>query len=447
MLNTYPPHFPTFNLQPSTCNLQLATFDLPRNTLPGPDDILRAELPNGIIVLARANFNSPSVVISGYLPAGSLFDSDEKLGLADFTAAALMRGTQARSFQQIYDTLESCAASLGFGGGTHSTSFSGRSLAEDLPLLLELLAESLRQPTFPADQVEKLRAQLLTGLALRAQDTGEMASLTFDQILYAGHPYSRPEDGYPETIQAITRDDLAEFHRQTYGPRGLVLSIVGAIEPEAALSGVSAALGDWLNATQSSAPALPPLAALSETITRKVAIPGKSQTDIVLGCPGPARCDSHYLAASLGNSVLGQFGMYGRLGEVVRERNGLAYYAYSSLSGGIGPGPWYVSAGVDPANVETAINLIREELVRFVSEPVSAEELADSQANFVGRLPLGFEANANVAGSLLHIEHHQLGLDYYRRYPDLIRAITPAEVLAAAQHYLQPDKLGIAIAG
>jgi zinc protease len=418
-----------------------------RNTLPGPDDTARAELPNGIVVLARANFNSPSVVISGYLPAGSLFDPDEKLGLADFTASALMRGTQSRDFQAIYDALESAGASLGFGGGTHSTSFSGRSLAEDLPLLLELLSESLRQPTFPADGVEKLRAQLLTGLAIRAQDTAEMASLTFDQIIYANHPYARPDDGFPETIQAITRDDLAQFHRQTFGPRGMVLVVVGAVDPQAAIAGVSAVFGDWQNEGQLTLPPLPGVSALSENITRKLAIPGKSQTDIILGVAGPDRRSPHYLPASLGNSVLGQFGLYGRLGENIREKNGLAYYAYSSLSGGSGPGPWFVSAGVDPANVDTAIDLIRQEIARFVTEPVTCEELADSQANFIGRLPLGFESNASVAGALLHLEHYQLGLDHYRRYPDLISTITPEEVLVAAQAYLHPDKLGIAIAG
>jgi zinc protease len=415
--------------------------------MPGPDDTARVELPNGIVVLARANFNSPSVVVSGYLPAGSLFDPDEKLGLADFTAAALMRGTQSRDFQSIYDALESAGASLGFGGGTHSTSFSGRSLAEDLPLLLGLLTESLRQPIFPAAQIEKLRAQLLTGLAIRAQDTAEVASLTFDEIVYANHPYARPDDGYPETIQAITRDDLAYFHRQTYGPNGMVLVVVGAVDPQAAIEGVAAVLGDWQNESQPAIPPLPDVLPLNENTIRKVAIPGKSQTDIVLGAAGPERRAPDYIAASLGNSVLGQFGLYGRLGEIIREKNGLAYYASSSLSGGNGPGPWYVSAGVDPANVDTAIDLIRQEIARFVNDPVTPEELADSQANFVGRLPLGLESNASVAGALLHLEHYQLGLDHYRRYPDLINAITPQDVLAAAQHYLHPDRLGIAIAG
>jgi len=417
------------------------------HALPGPDDIIREMLPNGIVILARANFNSPSVVINGYLDVGSLLDSDEKLGLADFTAAALMRGTQQRNFQQIYDSLESVGASLGFGGGTHSNAFSGRALSEDLPLLLALLAEVLRQPAFPQDQVERLRAQLLTGLAIRAQDTGEMASMTFDQIVYAGHPYSRPDDGYPETVQAIRRDDLVEFQRRYYGPRGMLLALVGSIDPARAVEEVAQALGDWQNPSQPDMPALPPWTPLQGVETRRVAIPGKSQADMILGTAGPQRSAPDFLAASLGNNILGQFGLMGRIGEVVREQAGLAYYAGSSLSGGLGPGPWHVSAGVDPANIDQAIGLIRTEIARFVNEPVTANELSDSQANYIGRLPLSLESNAGVAGALINLERYALGLDYYRRYPDLIRAITRQDVLDAARHYLHPDRLGIAVAG
>lgn len=417
------------------------------NALPGPDDITRAVLPNGIVILARANFNSPSVVVNGYLEVGSLFDAEDQLGLADFTAAALMRGTQQRVFQQIYDALESVGAGLGLGGGTHSTSFSGRALSEDLSLLLGLLAEVLRQPSFPPEQVERLRAQLLTGLAIRAQDTGEMAALTFDQIVYAGHPYSRPDEGYPETVQAIGRDDLVEFQHRYYGPCGMVLALVGGIDPARAVEVAAQALGDWQNSAQPALPPLPVWTPLTQAETRRVTIPGKSQADIILGTAGPPRSAPDFLAASLGNNILGQFGLMGRIGEVVREQAGLAYYAGSSLSGGLGPGPWSVSAGVDPAHIDQAVDLIRAEISRFVTEPVTAAELADSQANYVGRLPLSLESNAGVAAALINLERYALGLDYYRRYPELINAVTRQEVLEAARNYLHPDRLGIAVAG
>jgi zinc protease len=416
-------------------------------SLPGPDDIYRATLPNGITVLSRSNFNSPSVVISGYFSTGSLLESDDKLGLADFVCSALMRGTQKRSMQQIYDALESVGAGFGYDSGTYTSSFSGRSLAEDLPLLLKILAETIQFPAFPTNQIERLRTQLLTGLAIRAQDTADMADLIFDEILFAGHPFSRPEDGWPETIQAITRLDLQDFHRRTFGPRGMVITIVGAVEPKKAVEFVQRALGSWKNPRQVEQPEIPGQSPLKKIKRRVHKIAGKSQSDLVIGTIGPRRKDSEYLAASLGNSILGQFGMMGRIGDVVREKSGLAYYASSSLSAGIGPGAWTVSAGVNPANVQKAADLIISELNRFVRNGVTKQELSDSQDNYVGRLPLSLESNGGVAGALLNIERNELGLDYYREYAGKIRAVKQQDIQAAAAKFIDPERLAIAIAG
>lgn len=424
-----------------------ASPTLPIHSLPGPKDITRETFANGMVVLSRANYNSPSVVITGYLPAGGIYDPQDKLGLANFTATSLMRGTQQQDFHQIFDTLESCAASLGFGGGVHSIGFSGKALAEDLDLLLSLFAQALRQPVFPNDQVERLRAQALTSLAIMAQDTAHMAALTFDQLVYAGHPYSRPEEGTPQTIQAIEQTDLVDFHRRHYGPRGLALAIVGAVDPEQAVEKTARALGDWQNPLQPLPAELPALTRLEQRTTRQVSIPGKSQADLLIGAAGPARASMDFMPAMVGNNILGQFGMMGRIGEAVRERAGLAYYAASHLSGGTGPGPWSMSAGVDPENISKVIDLVIEEIQRFTSEPVSADELADSKSDFVGHLPLSLESNAGVASALINLERHQLGLDYYYRYAGLINAVSVKQIMESAQQYLDPDRLGIAVAG
>ena len=417
------------------------------SSLPGPDDIYREALPNGITVITRSNFNSPSVVISGYFEAGALFDPDEKLGLADFVTSALMRGTKKHSFDEIYNILESAGAGLGFSTGVHKSGFSGRSLAEDLPLLLGLLSETMTEPNFPKVEMEKLRAQILTGLAISAEDTSDMASETFDKILFKNHPYSRPDEGTPESIQGITRNDLVKFHREHFGPRGMVIAIVGAVKPEEAVRQVKRALGGWQVKGQKEALALPELKPLKKTVRKHHRIPGKSQSDIVIGTNGPKRRDAEFMSARLGNNVLGQFGMMGRIGESVREKAGLAYYAYSSLNAGIGPGSWEVNAGVNPGNVEKATGLIIDELKRFVQDGVTEAELADSKANFIGRLPLSLESNGGVAGALLNIERHDLGLDYYLRYVDLVNEVTCDDVLNAARKFIDPDKLAIAVAG
>lgn len=416
-------------------------------SLPGPKDIYQAVLWNGITVLARSNFNSPSISMGGYLPVGAIFESDEKLGLAGFIASSLMRGTQMRSFDAIYNELESVGASMGFDSGVHNTSFGGRSLVEDLPLLLKLLSESLQAPTFPKDEIERLRTQLLTGLAIRAQDTSDMADMTFDQMLFDGHPYARPSDGFPETIRSITRRDMQEFHRLHFGPRGLVIAIVGAIHPKKAVAEVECVLGGWQVSGQAEAPPLPPHKPIKKKMKRHFMIAGKSQTDLVVGMLGPSRKDPEYLPASLGNSVLGQFGMMGRIGDAVREKAGLAYYAYSSLNSGLGPGTWEVNAGVNPANLKKAIDLIERELRRFVKQGVTKQELADSQANYIGRLPLSLESNSGVVSAILNIHRYDLGLDYYQRYQEMVRGVTRADVLEAARKYIDPDRLVFATAG
>lgn len=425
----------------------MTTNNSGRHALPSSADTLLVTLPNGITVLARANDNSPSVAVSGYLPVGALFDTDEKLGLSDFVSLALMRGTIRQDFQQLFESLESVGASFGYSGGTHTTGFGGKALAEDLDLLLKIFADTIRTPIFPGEQLERLRAQIMTHLAIRAQDTSDMASLTFDELVYEGHPYSRPEEGNPETVARITRDDLVEFHQHHYGPQGLVIAIVGAINPQTAADLVKQHLGDWVNPSQPVQPELPPVRHLPGIVTRQVLIPGKHQADFLLGCAGPQRHDPDFIAAALGNNILGQFGMYGRIGDVVREQHGLAYYAFSSLSGGIGPGPWYVSAGTDPQHTDKAIQLVRQEIKRFTQEPVSMQELEDSQANFIGRLPLSMESNAGVAAALINLVRYDLGMDYYLEYPDLVRAVTPEHILHVARRFLDPDRLAIATAG
>ena len=420
---------------------------LKTESLPGPHDITRTVLENGIVLLVRPNTNSLSVAISGFLQAGSLYDPEPKLGLADFTATTLMRGTTNRTFSEIYNELESMGASLGVSPGAHTAGFGGKSLADDLPHLLELLADALIYPVFPQKAIEKVRSQLLTGLDLRAQDTGEMASLGFDQIAYAGHPYRHPSDGYPETIQAIKRKDLVDFQARHYGPKEMVIVITGAVQPEKAHQLVEDSLGSWSNPDQPEVFQVPEAPLLSENTRTHHPMEEKSQADIVLGVVGPRRKWEGFYPALLGNSILGQFGMMGRIGESVRSQAGLAYYAYSSLSSSIGPGPWTVSAGVDPDNLEKAVDLILVELRKFISEPVTSQELSDVQSNYIGRLPLSLESNSGVASALLTMERYQLGLDYLQGYEKMIREVTAESVLEASRQYLDPDRLVISTAG
>jgi len=417
------------------------------SSYPGSNDIHRHVLPNGIVVLIYENAASQSVVVDGLIRAGALAETREHAGLSSFTSAMLMRGTEKRPFAQIYETTESIGASMGFSSGYFSTGFAAKGLTEDFDLLLDLLAQSLRHPTFPAEEVEKMRGQYLTALHMRADNTQQMVSLRFHEALYPDHPYGRSTSGYFDSIEAITREQVAAFHADYYHPQGMILTIVGGVEVEKVLAGITAVFGDWNHPNPKPMPAMPPAHPLHNNERVFVELPDKSQSDILIGLAAPARSAPDYLDASVMNTILGVFGMMGRIGKVVREEKNLAYYAYSRLQGGLGPSPMYAAAGVAPDKVDEAIEAILGEIERIRTELVPLEELADSQAYRTGSLPVGLETNEGLAGIITDMELYELGLDYLQRFSDTINAITPERVRAAAQKYWNTDQVVIAVAG
>lgn len=419
---------------------------MPDSTYPGPETIGRHILDSGITVLTYENNAAASFVLEGLVRAGALAESREQAGLASYTAEMLMRGASLRSFDQIYEALEAVGASLNIDGRRHVTDFSARGLAEDLDLILELLADSLRNPTFAADQIEPVRGEFMTNLQIRANDTRHMAALTFREMLYQDHPYGQSVDGYQDSIAAINREDLMAFHEAYYGPRGMILTVVGAIPPAEIVAKVEEAFGDW-SPEQQELPVVPP-ASRPESVKRAHHnMPQKSQSDIVIGLPGPLRSAPDYLEASMANTILGVFGMSGRLGQNVREKQGLAYYAFSRLQGGLGPSPWYASTGVSPNKVDQAIRSILQEIERIRTEPIAEDELTDCQAFRTGSLPVSLETNGGMASVFTDMELYDLGLDYLQQLTDKLMAMTPESVQAAAQKYLDAEQVAIAVAG
>jgi zinc protease len=236
------------------------------------------------------------------------------------------------------------------------------------------------------------------------------------------------------------------FYADGYGPAGMVIVVVGAVETDDVLAQIEMAFGDWEGQTYQREP-LPEVPRIDRVRSRTVVIPDKTQSDIVLGYPGPSRLHPDFLDARVCNTILGVFGLMGRLGEKLRDEQGLAYYSYSHLGGGPGPGPWRIVAGVNPVDVDRALASIRAEIRRICEEPVSAEELSDSQAYLTGSMPLQLETNGGVASAILTMERYGLGLDYLQRYRDLINEVTPERVQATAQRWLDPDAYAIAVAG
>ena len=417
-------------------------------SIPNSKNISRTELDNGLTLLVYENAAVQSVNLMGSIHAGSLYEKPEQSGLASLTAAALMTGTVSRDFDALHSGLEDVGADLSIRGHVHKIGFSGKALAEDLPRLLDIAQDALRNPVFPGEHVARLRGERLTWLQFSNFDTRYRAAKAMREALYpASHPYHHGTQGDEETIQGISSEDLRRFHAEHFGPRGMIVVIVGAVAAADAAALASEAFGAWENPSQPAARDVSLPEARGADGRQIVCVPGKTQSDISMGILGPARVAADYLPAQLANSILGEFGMMGRIGKSVREEKGLAYYAFSRLGGGHGPDPWSISAGVNPENVDLAIDSMLLEIERLTGEAVSDDDLADNQSYFTGRLPLRLESNEGIASHIHSMESFALGLDYLANYEAMIYGISKADVLAAAQRYLDAENMVIAVAG
>ena len=418
----------------------------PPSALPTAETILRTTLPNGLTVLVRENHTSPVAVLQGALRAGAVQETPAQAGLATFVASLLTRGSARFSYDAFNAAVENIGASLIISADVHSIDVGVTSLAEDFDDLLALLADSLRHPTFPAEHIERLRQMKLVGIQEREQDTASVAARRFSETLFGReHPYGRALDGYLDSVRALQHQELRDFHARCFTPQGAVFAITGDVDAAHVLDVIHTHFGDW-RANASAAPALAhPAAPGSERL--HASMPGKVQSDIVIGGRSVRRADPDFYAVRVANCILGQFGMMGRLGERVREEQGLAYYSYSAAIAEQEDGLWFAAAGVNPDDVEPAIASILAEFDRLGSEPVGAAELADSQAYLTGIVPLTLETNEGVASTLLNMEWYGLGLDYLQRYPALITGVTAADVQRVAARHLHPAARIISTAG
>ncbi len=415
-----------------------------------PDSIATATrhvFPNGLVALVQRNSSAPTVSVRGEVRVGAVSEPVERNGLAVFTGAALIRGAGERTFQQIVAETEERGCSVNAGGGLHSSGFGGKALAEDLPLILAILADMVQRPTFPSVEVERLRGQFLMGLRENEQETSTQASRAVREMLYpTEHPYSRLSSGTVASVQPITRDDLAAFHAH-YHPALTSIAVVGDVDPPAVIEALEQTFGSWSNAQPPLTQSLPAVTPLSGIQRRDIPMTGKVQSDVIWAVHGLRRDDADYYPAMLANMILGRLGMGGRLGENVRENQGMAYYCYSGLEADVGAGPWAAAAGVNPDNVERATAAILHEVAQFATEGPTTEELDDARAYLTGSLVLGLETSDGIAGMLLAIERYGLGLDYIARYPAIINGVSREAITDVVQRYLSTENYVIATAG
>lgn len=408
---------------------------------------VRETLANGATVLVQETAFSPAVTFGVSFRAGSLYEPDDLTGLSWLVGRVIDRGTATRSADAIAEALDDRGVSLRVSTNRHLMTVSCTCLAEDFSDVLALVADIARNPVFPQDQLEKRRAEVISRIRQDQDNPAVRAAEALQSLLYgADHPYGRPAKGTVDTIERARREDLVAYHAQRFAPASLVVVVVGDVNAPQVIDRVGRALDGWSAPTPRER-AVPPVPAATSRRQADIEIPGKSQSDIAYGFTTIDRLDPRFYAFWVMNNILGQFGLGGRLAENIRERQGMAYYAFSAFDPSLGPGPLVIRAGVDPKNVQRAVAAIDAEVGTLGRDGPTERELAESRQYLIGSLPRMLETNESITTFLQTAEFFGLGLDFDRRLPSILQAVTMEEVRAAAADVLHPERATLAVAG
>ena len=407
----------------------------------------RHALDNGAVVVSKEARTVPAVTIQIAVRAGSIYDPDARLGLSHLTSRVLDRGTARRTSDDVAEALDARGVSLTVGANRHALTLSCTCLSEDFEPMLALLGEIVMEPSFPEEEVEKRRGEVLNAIRQDEDNPAALAVQNLFAMLYPdAHPYGRPAKGTQESVSGITRHDLLSFHHARFAPSTLTAVIVGDVERERAITAARRVLGGWRKAASSEITLAAPTKASSRRV-RVIPMMNKVQADIAYGFTTIVRSDPRYYAYMLMNNALGQYGIGGRLGDNIRERQGMAYYVFSAFDANVVEGPLFVRAGVNPANVDRAIASIDDEVRNMAMEGLSAAELDDCKQYLIGSIPRLLETNGAIATFLQTAEFFGLGLDHDVRLPDLLGSVTLADVNLAAREALDPDRAAVVVAG
>ena len=407
----------------------------------------KSALPDGADLIVSEKHDLPLVAFSlTFLGGANQFEPADKTGLASLTAAMMSEGTKSKDGEALSNALQLLGTSVSTTVAGESGAMSFVSTTDKLAQTLDIVADMLLNSTFPAEALERLRAQRLVALTQARAQPGAIAGRVFPKVLYGNaHPYGRVAT--EASLKAITRDDVVAFHNQYFQPGRALVTVVGDVTATGVKPVIEKALAAWPKAGARPAFTYPAPPQVQKTTIFLVDRPGAAQSTFAIGHPGPPRNTPDYYALQVMNTMLG--GMFqSRLNANIREEKGYSYGVTSNFAFGKGPGAFRTGGDIVGDKTDVALVEFMKELRGMLGErPVTDEELNTAKESLIQRLPATFASVSAINSALTSLWSQGLPDDYFQQYSKAIAAVTKSDVLRVAKKYIEIDRLAIVIVG
>jgi zinc protease len=405
----------------------------------------RVELPNGLVLLLYENHRLPIVVASAHVQHVTMLEPEDKAGVAALTGYLLDEGTAKHGGTQIAEIIEDAGGTLSM----NSTGGTVRVLAPHRRLGLEVLLECLTEANFPKEAFARQKERLLGDIDDAEEQPETKAAQIYKEKIYGKHPFGRPSLGRRKTVEPLTPEDCAAFHRRVFVPNNTTMALVGDFDSKEVIDELTKLTTGWKKGDlpKIDPPAVMPPAGFDEKI---VSLPDAAQLHFYLGHPGIRRGNPDYYKLLVMDYVLGTGpGFTDRLSSRLRDREGLAYTVSGNITSSASeePGVFTCYIGTAPDKFERVKKEFLEELHRIRNEKPTAEEVEDAKKYLLGNLPFQLTTISQVAEQLLTVEKYKLGFGYFDDYRKAVQAVTPDDVQAVAKKYIDPKKMVLVAAG
>ncbi|MCI5109633.1 MAG: insulinase family protein [Marivita sp.] len=406
-------------------------------------DITEVTSPGGINAWLVQEESIPFVALELRFKGGASLDLPGKRGATNLMVGLLDEGAGELESRAFSERAESLAASFDFDIGDDAVSISARFLTENQDDALALLRDAITRPRFDQEAIDRVKAQIVSGVRSDAQDPDTIVGATFDSMVFGDHPYGSAIEGTEESIAALTRDDLIEAHRGALARDRVYVGAAGDISPEELASLLDKLLSDL---PETGTPQAPDVTVSTEAGVTVVPF-DVPQSVALFGHVGIARDDPDFFPAYVLNEILGGGGFEARLMEEVREKRGLTYGVYSYLVPKDHAALYLGRVSSANDRIAEAIDVIRDEWTKLAENGVTEEELATAKTYLTGAYPLRFDGNGPIANILVGMQMDDLPVEYVNTRNAQIEAITLEDIKRVAARILKPEALHFVVVG